>query len=295
MARNSMHIKFVALLICAASIFGGNISLGAELGGLPPGFQSMKWFHKETPNFEINSIDKKVADEVADRVEKLKTWINHRWGLKDIPFKYKCLILSVPDQPTYKKWFGADFYIPNFSSNVVDLDNKPREVFTLRLVGNGDYLTNSLPDQVGRLCLLNYEKTYGVKFGEWAYVGMSALNTDVESIKKMFGVLDPNANYSCREVFDFNSPEAVTPELRAKCALVCLLLRKQTNGAENYKKFLEIYSSTSDSDQALNAFGFTSSVHFDQSYNRFAHDFLTALKSKKVSNLSLTWLLPEGK
>ena len=269
------------------------IATAADFGGLPPGFETQTWKIAKSANFEIGTLDAKSTADINQKTEALKTWIYRRWGLKDAPFKHTCQIIAVPTAEKYKLWFQRPFDLPKFV-NAKDLDGVDREVYFARFATEGSYLTDVLPNYITRICLMNYEKTYNVKFGVWAYEGMSGLNTDTDTIRKTLLVLNPKVNnYSSRELFELQSPEAVTPELKAKCTLMCLLLRKQPNADVNFVRFLEVYSTTSNPDQALNVFGFKSVSDFDEVFNRFARDFLDGLKNNKVPNMSLTWFLPQ--
>ncbi len=270
---------------------------------LPPEYQNYRWYRFTTQNFEILSIDKHAGQQAQRKVERLRSWVYERWGLQDIPFRMpgnkdgrRCLIICVPDAQTYKKWFRRTDVDPKISKSK-NLDGSEREVYAIWIATEGNWLTGVLPEKIGRVCLLHYEKVFQVKFGRWAHVGMSALNNDVRTIRSMFSELNTDDYLSSQEIFTQQSQRPGTTDrvFRRNAAALCLLLRKQQGGDARFNEFLETYSSTENANQALAVYGWRGFTHFNKSYGAYVKNLAYDIRHDRTPDMGLVWFVPKAK
>ncbi len=264
---------------------------------LPPEYQNYRWYRFTTQNFEILSIDKHAGQQAQRKVEGLRSWVYRRWGLQDVPFFQKqCLIICAPDAQTYKKWFRRTDVDPKLSKSK-NLDGSERDVYAIWIATEGNWLTGVLPEKIGRVCLLNYEDMFQVKFGRWAHVGMSALNNDVRAIRLMLSELNADDYPDSQTIFTQQSKRPGTTDraFRRYAAVLCLLLRKQQGGDVRFNKFLETYSSTENANQALAVYGWRGFTHFNQSYGAYLKNLAYDIRHDRTPDMGLVWFVPKAK
>lgn len=271
----------------------GLLISGESIPSLPEEFQSLQWFLYKTDNFEVLSLNthRQQALDILDRAESLKTWGYKRWGLKDIPYQKKCMIMCIPTQDQFKKWLRQDDIEPK-EADSVNLDGSPRKVYSIWIAGEQGFLTNSLPEKIGKVNLMNLEdsKKNRVKFSEWAIAGMSFLNNDVATIKKRLATLNTDKPISSKEIFESKGGE----QYELKAAAMCLLLRKQHGGGKKFVEFLNLAAVPNGSvQQALGVYGFQDYDHFDLSYNSYIRNLVYDLKNNKTPNMGVTWFVPK--
>ncbi len=295
-------LKAILFTLCLA------VMPAAAMGqaDLPPEYQNYRWYRFTTQNFEILSIDAKAGKQAQVRVERLRSWIYARWGLQDIPFRQsdldgnergrRCLIICVPDAQTYKKWFRRTNVDPKISKSK-NLDGSERDVYAIWIATEGNWLTGVLPEKIGRVCLLNYEEVFRVKFGRWAHVGMSALNNDVRTIRSMFSDLSTEDQLDGQKIFTQQQqrPGTTDAEFRRSSAALCLFLRKQQGGNTRFNQFLETYSSTENANQALEVYGWRGFTHFNKSYGAYVKNLAYDIRHDRTPNMGLVWFVPKSK
>ena len=270
---------------------------------IPDEYKDWKWHRYETENFEVLAIKKDHGEAIAKRAEHLKTWANERWGFEDKSYWHKCMILCVPTQDVFRKWFRRTDVDPKIAKSKT-LSGHDRTVYGIWLSGEGRYLTAVLPEKIGRINLLNFEiiNTDGskpgvgekqVKLGKWAHVGMSALNNDLTTIRQMLG--SEYKPYSVKALFAEEVP-VIGPETalsyRARAAALCLMLRK-LRGSERYMSFL-IGSSIVGPQASLDVvYGFERYEQFQVRYDRYVRNLAFDIQHNKTPDMGLTWFLPK--
>jgi len=264
--------------------------------GIPEEYKHFRWHRFETPNFEVLAINRHQAIGLLNRCEPLKTWAQRRWGLQDVVYNRKCMVLCVPTQEIFKKWFRRPDVDPKVAKSK-NVDGSDREVYAIWLAGEQGYLENKLPEKIGRVNLLNYEATYNISIGHWAHVGMSALNNHVNEVRRLLGSLDPKDSYKSKAVFKQTTQRVMgrlnNQEYRARAAVLCLMLRKQQYGGEKFIWFLSTMAS-SGPDQALaTVYGWQGCAGFDVSYTRYVQNLVYDIRVGRTPNMGLTWFVPK--
>jgi len=260
--------------------------------GMPEEYKDLRWYLFETDNFEILSIDLNHGIAIQKDVEALRLWTQRRWGFENTPYAKKCMVLCVPSQEIYRKWFRRDDIAPKVAKSK-NKDGSDREVYGIWIVGEKGFLTNRLPEKIGRVNLLNHELALNVKFPEWLHIGMSVLNNDVNSLRTTIGSLDPNGSYLGKDVFDNSTLDKSGSQYRARAAALCLLLRKQQNPNVKFAAFLLFISKVNDPSQALAVYGWRDMAAFDLSYNNYVRNLSFDISKGRTPNMGLTWFPPK--
>jgi hypothetical protein len=259
--------------------------------GLPDEYKGLHWYRFVTKNFEILSIDRTQGVWQAQYVEPLKSWTQKRWGLANIPYDKKCLIICVPQQQLFEKWFRQKQIEP-LPTQTKDIDGTARQVYAVWIAADPGFLTTKLPEQVGLVNLMNYENAFTVHLPKWMHVGMAALNNDPQAIRSMIGALDPNKSYDAKLVFEDANAKALTPaDYRAQAAAACLLLRKQHEGATQFVKYLEA-NNKSNSEQALAVYGWHGYGDFNRHFSAYVRNLAYDIRANRTPDMGLTWFLP---
>jgi len=265
---------------------------------LPEEYRDWRWHLVETPNFEILAIDLEDAEAMYHRVEALRSWGYHRWGFRDHQYAHKCMILCVPSQSVFQKWFRRANVDPRLTkSKRVDENTGEvvdQEVFAIWIAGEGDYLRSVLPEKIGRVNLMNYEKLTGNKLSKWAHVGMSALNNDVGTLRVMLSTFPLERTYKPSDVFGKDLP-LVTPQAKAdfrkRAAITCLMLRKLHGGSEQFMTFT-LKASAGGPEKALAVYGFKGYDDFGPNYDRYIKNLSFDIRNDRTPDMGLTWFLP---
>ena len=294
------------LIICVAFVFPSVTCLAADppmytvsmytgpVPGLPDEFKGLQWHRCVSKDFEVLSIDKAQGTQLIEYLDKLKTWTERRWGLADIPYNKQCMVICVPHQTEFEKWFRQHDIEP-VEAQTKNVDGTPRQVYAIWIAGEPGFLTNKLPEKVGLVNLMNYETTFPVvKVPHWMHVGMSVLNNDVRSIRRLIETLDPDRIYDARFLFDPGNSKSLRPEeYKAYAAAACLLLRKQHNGAAQFTKFMEVHSKGNAEQSLKIVYGWQDYTDFNRSFNNYTRALSYDIRINRTPDMGLTWFLPE--
>ena len=287
--------KLITIVLLALGAIQSPFAL-ADGPAIPDEYKDLRWHRKETANFEILAIDSRHAQQIKSYVETLKTWTCNRWGLSDVPFQKPCMIICVPSQELFKEFTRKDDVEPKASMSK-NPDGTDRPVFTIWIAATPDdsWLTATLPEKLSRICLLNYEATYGIKLGTWAHVGMSALNNNVGTVRNMLTNLNVNQDYESGVILSTTEADyiALTPEdkqvFRREAAALCLMLRKEFG----HKRFHSFLAKSTDASPPVFVFGFSDIDQFNVSYNSFVRNLGHDLQTGRTPDSYLTWFLPK--
>jgi len=287
--RSSSGLKTGMAMLLGLVIVTMSSTAVAQQSPLPPEYQNYKWFWFKTANFEIMSIDWEAGWQAAQRVESLRAWTFKRWDLPDSNFDKKCLIVLVPDQQTFQKWFRKS---PNIDPKVAkskNADGSSRDVYGVWLTTEGSWLTSVLPEKVSFVSLMAFESQYRVQLGYWAKVGMSSLSNDVTTLRSMFAGLQP---IDARTLFSTTPQGEVTdPAFKAQAAAACLLLRKQPFGCARFVQCLQRYSDTHDPAQSLSVFGWSGIDDFSRNYQAYVINLAYDVQNNVTPDMGFLWLV----
>lgn len=277
-------MNFLRLILFA---FVGLVPLiaSAEAPAVPDKYKDAKWLLYETPNFEIVALNSEHAMQVQNYAEDLKSWIYNRWGLHDIPFDKKCMIVCVPSQEMFVEFFRKPDVDPKVATSK-NPDGSDRQVYGIWIAASSDnrWLTASLPEKLGRVCLLNYESTYKLKFENWFYVGSSALNNDPGAILTVLAGQPQNIGID--QLFS-SEPTASSEAYRYHAMVLCLMLRKEF-GIAKLKQFL--LSSNKDLNTRFReVYGFADAASFGISYNAYVKNLHHDIHNNRTPVTYLTW------
>lgn len=278
------------LAIFMALAFTASTALGQT--PVPDPYKNMQWHRKQTQNFEIVAIDAAHAQQLSVYVENLKTWIYKRWGLNNVPFDKPCMIICVPSQAIFSEFFRKDSIEPHIA-NSKNFDGADRSVYGIWIAADtsGRWLTASLPEKIGRVCMMNYESTYRIGLGLWLQVGSATLNNDVGVIRSVLSRAS-STTLSAEQLFaetqasyDAKTPEQKMEFRRCSTAL-CLLLRKEF-GEQRFHSFLS--QTAAQGSPAIQVYGFTSLSQLNASYIAYVNNLSYDLQQGVTPNSYLTW------
>lgn len=279
--------KTIAVIICLMMI-------GARAAAqVPEKYKDLRWYAAETPNFEIRAMKKSHAILLKDRVEQLKTWVQERWGLRDVPFNKKCMIMCAANEEQFREWWKHDADPKEAISK--DRNNNDRHVYAIWIAPDDDgaWLRNTLPEKVGRVCLINYESVHGTEISAWAQVGMSALNNDVNTIARLLqgidvknGLLGANTILSVTKKEYAEKSVAAKLEFKQQAVAFTLFMRKEFG----IHKFLAFVDSGSGSQRAVRQiYGFETADQFESAYYTYIQNLVHDLRSGATPASYLTW------
>ncbi|MGG2329436.1 hypothetical protein ACE40V_24090, partial [Salmonella enterica] len=61
----------------------------------------------ETKNFIVLAINPEHRDYLGQSMEFMRRWEFDRWGMKQVDFSVKCMVLVATDKEEYKKLFNG--------------------------------------------------------------------------------------------------------------------------------------------------------------------------------------------
>lgn len=262
---------------------------------LPPEIASWKWNLTVTENFEILTLNKEQGAIIASKVEEIRSWTYKRWLLPDLQFRIKCMVICFPSNEISQNLFRSTDLVPKLGKSK-DENGVDRDVYGVWWVAdNANSSSGNLSEKIARVCLLNFEDVYHVKFNQIEHVGMAVLNNNPSAIKAMLGKLDPNANYTLQNLIDESNKSPNSESFKATAAAFCLLLKKQQNSNELFLPFLR-ESNPESLDRALAVFKFNSIERFDLVFNSYVRNLLYDLRTNSVPDMAVTWfVVPKDK
>lgn len=263
-----------------------------QIPGLPDEYKDLQWHLYETQNFEALAIDQSQAMAIAERCEELKTWTQERWGFQDTSYNKKCMILCVPNDELFKKWFRRSHIAPKVAKSKTP-EGTDRDVYAIWMSGGDRFVSKKLPELITRVNMLNHESVHKVKLPCWAQVGMSALNNDITSLRELLA--NQGKGVTVGELFkqEFDSSGNVEDaDFRANAAAFCLMMRK-SSGHANFNKFMSA-AMAGDSAQALGVYGQNINVPtVEVLFASYRQTLARDLQSGRVPNMGLTWFTPK--
>lgn len=150
-----MHHRLIAALALV-------LMMGVGTSGEPPAPPVGKqWNHIETKNFIVLAINPEHRDYLGQSMEFMRRWEFDRWGMKQVDFSVKCMVLVATDKEEYKKLFnGKD--VP-----AVRIDREPSgkiKALTIWCWADPKFHASVLPRLLTEVCLAEFEQAYSVKF-----------------------------------------------------------------------------------------------------------------------------------
>lgn len=287
-SRLAAFLLLVVFGVCFYSYTSSNLvqilTVLPDTPALPPEYQNLRWHRFVTDNFEIVSIDKDQGKNIKDKSEEIRSWIYKKWGLQNVAFTNKCIVVCVKDKETFKKWFKKDDIEPKLTKSK-NLDGTDREVYAIWVCG--ETMGSNLREKISRVCLLNYEKTYNIKLPSWSHVGISFLNNDIQVVKTGLQSIDEKTSNLAQIKLD-----QCTPEEKYNAACFCLFLRKQHNGDKKFISFLEAYNASgSDVNSIVSVYGWKSGDEMAASYVAYRANLVYDLKSGRTPDMGLFWFV----
>lgn len=263
---------------------------GTYAPGLPKEYEHFYWHLFRTDNFEVLSIDRDQGIMIANRCEELRMWGYERWGLPSSSYDRTCMIMCAPNESVFYNWFRRRNIDPKITQ-AKKMDGTDREVYAVWTdggKGNRRFLTNKLPEKIGRVNLLNYESIHQTKLPYWAHVGMSSLNNDIPFIRNLLSSLDANDEYRLDMVLKDNS--FGDDSYQAKATAFCLMLRR-SGSSEDYVKLL--FDKNEITQLLAKLYGFSGERHFNETYTRYVRNLSYDLHHGQTPNMGLTWFTPK--
>lgn len=270
------------------------VSQAYAQGTLPEEFKDLQWNRYVTKNFEILSIDEKQGLHLHKNLEKVKTWIYHHWGMKDITFKRKCMVICTPTDEMFKKFFRKEDVSPKYNDKVsavwVSLDSN-----------KGNWLKTIVSEKITHICLYEFRDAYDIKLRPWMVYGMSVLNTDpsyASGIISKNNFVSRNGTYinggmSTKQIFEttFEDIESEDQEykgkFKAQSAVLTLFLKKElTGGREKFKKFVVVENYK---EGLRKVYEFRDLGDFESKYRRYLFNLVYDINRNRTPRSYFTW------
>lgn len=256
-------MKFI-LLIC---LLLPNLSWAGEMVSMPgsaPVYSDLHWYRRNTPNFEILSLNDHYGAQVAAQIESLKSWTLTRWGLPDIPYRKPCQILCVPDVTTLRKAF-----------RITQPYAESTGTFAACWVVTDQTMMHSLPIFLTEIGLSAYESQHQVRIGYWARRGMSILSGNSAHVKTLLAPIAPHIAANRRIFFSeplftlkkesvVRSSEENMTLFDREAAILCLMLRREFG----QRRFLILLVDSSPN-SLYAATGYRGYSQFDSAFKRY--------------------------
>lgn len=195
---------------------------------LQGGSPKVEFFSRETKNFEIICNNKGYADRLAEDIEHIKRSIYLRWGMEDVDFNNKCMLVCVDDPKLYKELYKRDKSVYN-----ANYRHKNKEISAIWFYMSNDWRDSVLSVKLTEACLHEYSLVKNVKFPTWMIVGISNLNGSEKHINNLL-----KNSYKMMETgFDHYDAESILKQkldnenydqwLSVQSTLLCLYLKKE--------------------------------------------------------------------
>ena len=264
-------IKFLVLIVCNFSFVLGQeinvpkLSLNTPkpvtitLSNVPDEFKDLVWNKWDTDNFIILSIDEQQGFYLKRNIEFIKSSILNKWGIKDFDFSAQCKLVCVSDKNMLEKLFKKqDFY-----SEVRKNSNNEIESFIIWFYLNDKNSLVKLNDKILNICLTDLHQKVET-MPDFCKVGMCALNTDVDQVKKIL-----------LESKDFKASDLLVDSTLStgSCAALCLMIRKEY-GEINFLNYL--FSGD------LNILGIKNVDQLDSIFERYRINLIKDLENNLV-------------
>lgn len=253
------------------------------------------WSQLETQNFVILATDARQRDYVGKSIEFMRKWEFDRWGMKQVDFSVKCMILIANDKNEYKKLF-KDKDIPTVQ---IDRTQSGKiKAMTIWCWAEPNYHVSVIPQLLTEVCLAEFEQKHDTRFPLWVHRGMSILNGNVPLIKRNVADLSQvyAQNLPCfwsEDIFNMTEDklEKYQPQNKQwydkQAATMCLFVLKN----HGQKKFLDfVDGSIKDPQSALSILGFSGYKEIDIAYNKFMYNLSRDTAAGNNSDGNLNWL-----
>lgn len=187
-----------------------------------------EFFTQSTDNFEIVSNNQKLTDYLANHIEFIKQRTYQRWGMEDISFQNKCMIVCIDDKNLYSDLYKRQqngLYKPSFK-------HENKKISAIWLYMETDWRDSVLPGQVTEACLHEYSLKYNVQFPTWMIRGMARLNGSEKTISSLLAnshiMMQNFAHYDGENLLKGNIGNSDYDKwLDTESVFLCLFLKKE--------------------------------------------------------------------
>ena len=225
------------------------------------------WNKWDTTNFTVLSLDKTQGLLLKDSLEKMRESILESWGLPSGDSLVRCKLVCVPDRKTLGKLFNIEsprFEVRHSSDGKVSvcaiwIDNESLHV---------------LPSLVASVCVSDSLST--AKISPVLQNGIVALSV---SPKRTREILGKHLAVDSKAVFGMTgeawSAAKDKETINGKCALICLMLRKEF-GREAFSHFV---TSAQNEDSIRLIFGFDGYKEMTKTLDRYSANLAEDIKN----------------
>lgn len=292
-ARSSRSGGFLRRSIATA--FLALVTGGAGMAQQPPAPPVGKqWNHVETQNFVVLAINPEHRDYLGQSMEFMRKWAFDRWGMKQVDFSVKCMVLVAADRDEYKKLFNGK------DAPAVRIDREPGgkiKALTIWCWADPKFHAAVLPRLLTEVCLAEFEQAYKVKFPLWLHRGMGVLNGSLPEIRREVADLSQvyAQNLPCfwsEDILTMTEDKLEKYQSQNRqwydkqAAVMCLYVLK-THGQ---KKFLDFLDGSLKSPQAaVPILGVPGYKELDAAFNKFMYNLSHDVAAGKSPDGHLTW------
>ncbi len=291
--RSFLKLYFTRMLIVTIGLVA--IIAGGVLAEkpLPPG--NKQWNHAETQNFVILTTNPDHRDYLEQSMEFMRRWEFDRWGMRNIDFSVKCMILVASDKDEYGKLFNGK----DAPAIRIDRESSGKiRAMTIWCWADPKFHVSVVPRLLTEACLAEFEQAHGVKFPLWLHRGMCLLNSNLPEIRREVGDLSQvyAKNLPCfwsEDILTMTEDrlEKYQPQNKQwydkQAAIMCLYILK-THGQ---KKFLEFVDGSIKNPQTAvtSVLGVANYKELDAEFNKFMYNSSHNISIGKASDSYLTW------
>jgi len=269
---------------------------------LPDEYKHFQWHQFETANFEILAINHSQGLELLSRCEPLKTWCQRRWGLPDIPYQKKCMVLCVPTQEIFLRWFRQPDVDPRASKSK-NADGSGREVYAIWIAGKSGYLTNVLPEN----------QRYAHNLSDYFAFDDKKLIDAIIEVKDATNYNACNGNpylpwnFSCR-IVDYDQVARVIKSYMKLITSSDLPEYNDTLSPDQEKLISEVSKSSGIIKEAVSLsettihkpedalreiYGWSDYRDFDESYGEYVRNLAYDIRTGRTPDMGMTWFVPK--
>lgn len=251
-----------------------------------PELKDLVWNRYVTKNFTILSINDAQGKKLSETIESIKSYSLTKWGFPDLKFSKECRLFCVPNYSLLKKLFGLSASKVQFR----------KELNVVWLVLDGD-LGNSIDPLATQIALSEYESVHNTSLPFWFKKGCSALNSNVEDIKKNLKFFNEIAkkeqfSHNAEQMFlateeEYNKQSIDNKKTFDSQAICLALMLRKEFGEAKLQGFLRLQTKNKPEVVLKLIFGFDGFVQFDKKYIAYMKDLCGDIAEEKTPDFYL--------
>lgn len=232
--------------------------------------EDLVWNKWDTTNFIVLSLDREQGLLLRDTIERLRGSVLNSWGLNSGDSLVRCKLVCVPDRKTLGKLFNIEspkFEVRRSADGKVSVCAIWIDYESLRV----------LPSLVASVSVA--DSVAPSKVSPVLQNGIVALSVSTNRTREILGV---NSAVDSKSVFGMTAEAWASVKdregLGRKCALICLMLRKEL-GRDAFSRFA---ASTQDEESVRRILGFDGYKELSKTLDRYSLHLAEDIKNGRT-------------